>query len=370
MIQVVAPAVPAYGAPPPLNLPPSPTGTVFDLRGQTFYLHYSANLDPEGPCQPVVPSPLPTGWTTGLRPTNKYPLVNPGDVTATNGTQDAELFGGRIQGDISLTLRGDISGSNGGYCNSAAVDLRTWTSTRHVVRQMRINRVWDAIRFNKYPGAPTNHGVYDCWIDGVRDDGIENDLGLGGIHVADTLFEGFNFLSYKLESSVDHSAETILLERNLIGLCGFPYGHKQPDNSRIVRPYHLAFLKCGVSASARAKLPKIAMHDCVIAAEVYNPNGAAPTAGEATGSDWANSFRQIDPARCGGNTFLWMAGDTVPPIMLDQMPAGWGTVLTGQAAQNFWHYSVARWMLDHATNFGGCQKPVERLEGDLPWVVS
>lgn len=370
MIQITAPSVPAFGAPLPLNLPPSPPGTVFDLRGQTFYLHYSANLDPDGPGTPVIPSPLPTGWTTGLKPTNRYPLVNPGDVTATNGTHDAELFGGRIQGDISTTLDGYVNASNGGYPNSAAVDLRTWTSTHHVVRQMRIDRVWDAVRMNKDPGGPATHEVVDCWFSNVRDDVIECDLGYRGLNITNCLFDRvFSVASYAPSGTIaDHSSETITYTGNLIRLFGFPYGQLQPDGSRIVKPYHISFFK--TSTGAKAKMPKLAMFDNVIAADTYIQNN---TANNATGTHWADAFRQIDPARCSGNVFCWFGGDTVPPIMLDQMPAGWGTVLTGEDAAHYWNRRTVEWALEHATNFSGSSlvpaRPVERLDGDLPWTI-
>lgn len=369
-VPMTAPAVlPPYAvqpAPAQLVAPPSPAGTVFGLWGQELVLLYSQNPNVLGPCSYA-------GF--GDRPVQRDPLVNPGDVTPGVGAVDGVFEGGRVRGNIGLDdLDGYVNQATGGYCNSVAVNHRRTGSTHAGVRQIRIDRVWDAIRWPKEPcngaGVSCNHTVDHVWVSNVRDDAIEADLPYNGMTVRDSLFDRvFSFISMAPGGTPnDHSTETITLERNLIRLYGWPYSQEQVDGSRVLRPYHIAFFKTG--SGYAAKMPRIAIRDTVIAADMYNPNNS--TKSTDTGSHWANAFRRIDPARCSGNFFLWMPDSPVPAVMLDQMPAGCFTVLSGADARAYWDVRRAAWIASHPdaavpaaiADLPGVPKRVERLPGD------
>lgn len=374
-------------------LPPTCTaadGTIVDLRNETFYVLYSANpaLD-TGPCS-----------YTGAqaRPTQRYPLGNPSDVNPALGIPNVVLRGGRIVGNISLTLDGFVNASVGGYCNSAALDLKNVNpaNTHPIIDSMRIDRVWDAIRFNKEPcytpdtaGTPTgcNRVIRDTWVSNARDDAVEDDLGYAGMSILNSLFDGvFSLVSMAPGGTIhNHASEFILIDNTLIRMQGWPYGELQPDGiTRIVKPYHIAPFKTGVDAT-RLKMPKIEMHDSVINASVYIPNN---TSNIATGTHWAYFFRQVGketamvngvlsdvfvPTRCSNNVFLWTSDDPLPATMVAEMPASCFTVLTGADARWYWEFRKAGWIADHTAlagvppgleNLPGMPKPVERIAGD------
>lgn len=318
-------------------LTPGAPGTIYDLTGETFHLRNSSNPNTEGVCNYAGADKLPV---------NPYPIQNAGDGTQTPplhfGTQDAQFRGGRVIGEVSMAGDGSVMG----YCNSAAMDLKSNISTAQHVSRIRIDRVWDGIRFNQFPcqntAALCNQGVDHVWISNTRDDAIECDF-FGCQTVRDSLFDGvFSFLSITPTSCsgcADHTAENVYIERNLVRLAGRPYtsaglGGYVPD-------YHVAFLKV-----TPAIAPNIIINDSVIAAEFYMPLNQ---------THWANTWASI--SSCSNNVFLWMKDTAIPPQLVPQgVAAGCFTVLTGAEARAYWTGARAQWLRDNLD--------VERLAGE------
>lgn len=372
----VQPAPPQWWAPCGAVAAPLPAsctaadGTIVDLRGETINLLYSANPDLHGGACNYTGSQA--------RPVQRYPFGNPSDVNPALGIPNAVFWGGRVIGNISLTLDGFVNASNGGYCNSTALDLKNIASTHQTVRQIRIDGVWDAIRFGQEPcktSGGCNHVIENVWVSNVRDDAIEYDLGYSGLTIRDSLFDGvFSFVSMAPSGTViNHSTDTVKVERTLVRMHGWPYGQLQLDGTRPVLPYHIAPFKTGGSADTapeRAFLPKWEIRDSVFGAVMYNPNNS--TASTDTGSHWAYFARQIDPARCSGNVFLWMADTPLPALMIAELPPCF-TVLVGADARWYWDYRKAQWIEAHTAvagvppgleNLPGMPKHVERVPGD------
>lgn len=317
-IQVVAPPAGAQYV-----IPAAPRATILDARGQTFQLLYSANPNPLGACNYTGADKLPV---------QRYPVVNPGDVSTTVGVVDAYWMGGKVQGNISLIVPGEILASNGGYCNSAALDFRRRDSTSFYVGLVRIDRVWDGIRFNKetcwtLPGTCL-HVVDRVWLSNARDDCIEADIGMSGLRVTESLLDGcFSAISHAIGTTrYNHSAENIFIERTLIRLQGYPY--------KLQSNYHIAFVKQNPWLTA----PWVDIKDSVIAAEHYMVGGS-----EDTSWPWAQAWRKI--RSCSNNVFLWL-GDQIPQGLLTYAPACF-TVLVGSEARSFWAGARAQWIRDH-----------------------
>jgi hypothetical protein len=313
---------------------PQLPGAVYDMRGETFYLDYSQNPDPNGPCK--------YAGSDALR-VQRYPVGNPGDVTLGVGSVDGIFWGGRIIGNISLTAKGDVMASNGGYCNSAAVDMRRSGSTRHQVLKMRIDRVWDGVRFNKDPCFQTpgvcNHVVDTTWISNARDDCIEADLGMSGMTIRDSLLDGcFAGISTtpggKCSACVSHANDTIRIERSLIRMQGYPY--------KLQTNYHIGLLK----QYPTNLTPKAEVYNSVITAEHYVTSGS-----EATDAHWQRSWAAI--RSCANNVFLWMPDTPMPRGIT---PPSCFKVMTGSAARVHWQGVRAAWLVEHPD--------VERIPGD------
>lgn len=300
--------------------PAQPSGTILDATGETFYLGYSANPDPAGACRYTLPDALVT---------QRYPVRNGGAPAAT-------WRRGRVIGNTSLTTPTSILASNGGYCNSAAILMDNGASTFFRVESPRIDRVWDGIRFGASLCMPSvcRFEIEGAWISNVRDDALEVDMLWGG-SLTDSLIDGvFSGVSSNPGCSpastnpacVSHAADTLLVDRTLIRLRGFPHA----DGGI----YHTAFLKLNPGYS-----PPVDVFGTVVAAESYRPTGT-----EANVVAWDRTWQGI--RNCGNNVLLWLPDTPIPDRMILHMPTCF-RIIQGAEARGYWNGARDQWAMRH-----------------------
>lgn len=324
-VKVAPPADPYSRWEPGVHAP----GTVFDARGVTFHLRHSSNPNPEGVCRYSGPDELPT---------NSYPIVNPGVAPAGEplGTPDACFQGGLVQGEISLSADMFVwSSQPKGYCNSAAMDLKSNVSTHQVVEGTRIDRVWDGIRFNgkncsQTPGL-CHHRIRHVWISNARDDCIEND-GLGGLAIEDSLLDGC-FAGISADPGrcttcpLPHrETDEIHLSGVLMRLRAFPYTYEGAHQM-----HHVGAFKIH-----RKYGPDLAIENSVIAFEFYTPDRHG---------FWDVGWKRI--RRCSNNYLLWLSDEPFPSALGFPSPPGCFKILKGQVARAFWQERRVAWIARH-----------------------
>jgi hypothetical protein len=334
VIKVSPPAKPYARWEPGVQVP----GTVFDATGKTFHLRHSSNPDPDGACRYKGPGELTT---------NPYAIVNPGTNQAGKqfGTPDACFKGGRIVGEVSLTADMKLWGDQAkGYCNSAALDLKSNSSTRQVVEGMRIDRVWDGIRFNGQnckdnPGLCRNV-IRDVWVSNARDDCVEND-GLGGLTISNSLFDGcFAGISSdpggcKKCPPRHKDKDEIRLDGVLLRLQGFPYTYKGK-----LQDHHVGAFKIHEKYG-----PSLVIENSVIAFEYYHPDRLA---------FWKSGWRRIKS--CKNNYLLWLPDAPFPANKRFPRSPSCFKLLTGAEARAKWDEVRSAWIADHPD--------VMRVKGD------
>jgi hypothetical protein len=301
-----------------------PPGTIFDMQGDTFVLRISSNPDPDGPCRYVTDDQLPT---------IRYPIVNPRDLA--HGTLNACFRGGRVIGDISLTGDLQVWASNGGYCNSAAIEMKNAASTNQKIEAIRVDRAWDAFRVGgascaRIPGSCHNL-IQGVWASNVRDDCVEDDT-LGGLVVKDSLFDGcFSGVSADpggcTKCPASHQdTDTIMLDGVLLRLQGFPYTYMGKFTMHHVGPFKI-----------HGSLgPRLVVNDSVIAFEYYDPTRY---------DRWSTGWKKIKS--CRNNQLLWLPDAPFPPSPNFPMPPGCFTIRTGAAARAVWNEARSAWIAQH-----------------------
>lgn len=322
----VSPPADAYSRwEPGVHLP----GTVFDARGTTFHLRHSSNPNPEGVCRYSG---------AGQLSTNSYPIVNPGGGSTGPllGTADACFQGGRVLGEVSLVADMYVwSSQPKGYCNSAAMDLKSNVSTHQIVEGTRIDRVWDGIRFNgrncrQTPGLCHNV-IRHVWISNARDDCIEND-GLGGLAVEDSLLDGcFAGISSDPGGCAKcppphRKTDVIHLSGVLLRMQGFPYTY---EGAR--QMHHVGAFKIHEKYG-----PALVIENSVIAFEFYIPDRH---------NLWNVGWKRIKS--CSNNYLLWLSDEPFPSGQRFPLPPGCFKILKGQDARAFWRERRAAWIRRH-----------------------
>lgn len=307
-------------------------GTTLDCSGETFYMRYSENPNPDGnPCH----------YDGGGKLT--YQLY-PFRVTFGNAT----VRYGKFKGDISLTTPSSILAAGAeGYCNSAMILMDHATSTVITADSCRIDQCWDGLRLGSFAQCMYNPGscnniIKDCWVSNCRDDAIENDH-LGGLTVSRCLFDGvFSLVSANpggCPTCPDHGAtDTMLFEDCLIRMEGW---------SAVDTPlqgYHISHLKIFV-----AQAPAVVMNNCTVYMDEYYTDP-----GENTQPAWSAAFNSANMSGTN-NRFLYSRGASLPTGF--PTPHASFTVVLGAAAAAEWAASKAAWIAAHPL--------VERFPGDL-----
>jgi hypothetical protein len=189
---------------------------------------------------------------------------------------------------------------------------------------MRMNLVWDGIRFDK--GSP-DFNVTQVWMTNVRDDCIENDHLLDGT-IRDSLFDGC-FAGISVATIDDNKARpTVKVSDVLLRMQEYPYrgkmGHAMP-------------IKIKVGG------PKFAIKDSIFAVSTDNLIG-----GKHAPVMW-NTVTE-----CSNNTLLWLGEGDLPEIYGD-VPDCF-EVISGETAHQVWAKARADWIAEHPD--------IPRLEGD------
>ena len=322
------------------QLPVLANATLFDARGEQFELYWSKNTDPLGLC------------SVGPLPVNVYPIRNSGVANGiAYGTQDARWLGGLILGDISMQFDRRLY-DTAPYCNSAS-----WLSTSNVsvgqeIRQVRIDRAWDAIRISgdncKLTVGLCDDVIDEVWLSNVRDDCIEND-DFSGLVLTDSLldgcFAGISATNSCASCPSPRPHDVIQVDGVLMRLQGFPYTY---DADGPTGPGGLAMTMhhIGPFKIYPALGPSVVIHDSVIAFEYYDGTRYA---------SWAEGWGRI--ASCSNNYLLWMPDTPFPlPEGTTAYPPSCFTILKGAAARVFWEQHKADWIAAHPT--------IQRAPGD------
>ena len=170
-----------------------PDDALIDLSGQIFVVANSRNSNPTSAktCK------------DGTDPVNPYPVA----VIDINRPRVSNLVvAGRVPQD---------SGWQASYCNSAA--LRFEDADGPHVENVRMQKVWDGIRFGK---GTTEFSLSNIRISGARDDCVENDYLAGGLITNVLLEDCFSGISmYATDPSQRPAAGSVLvLQDTLIKL--------------------------------------------------------------------------------------------------------------------------------------------------------
>lgn len=260
---------------------------------------------------------------------NRYPLV-------LERGQDVHLLGGRIAGEVSLTMDWRDA-----YVNSAAVLLRDPIAVR--VDGTVISGVWDGIRIAG-PDIDTASDAFlieNVWMRNVRDDAVENDDGLGGT-LRDSLFDGvFVGVSLTDRHMRDRSDATVALDGVMIRLESYLYRGELTHQS----PFKMS-----------QQSPALVIHDSILAIETVHHKGL-----RSLEIAWSKL------SAASGNYFLNLS-DTPLPGSYPIPPEGF-EVLEGAAARAFWQTKAAQWLAlrhDAVADTGATSAPPagQYLQGD------
>lgn len=230
--------------------------------------------------------------------------------------------GGLFAGTVPQTADWEAT-----YCNSAAVLWKD--SPGGVMRNQRIDSVWDAIRIGQNSGGLSVRGA---WISNVRDDAIENDY-LQPAEISDSLIDGaLHALSVKPSKKTDigRSGGAVRISDTLILLKASPYKGR---------------LFFGALAKADERAPELVVDRSLIAIQ---PGG---------GRTWPNYWRlSWAKTRATDSKLLWLSGEPLPEA-LGNPPAGI-EIVTGKRAHDLWAAAKANWI--------ACHTAVPRLASDPP----
>jgi hypothetical protein len=301
-----------------------PPGTIIDMSGITFRLRNSSNPNPNGICRYTGANQIPT---------NPYPVEN---AEGNNrSTVDACFRGGRVVGEVSPTADRRIWDTQpGGYCNSAAVFMKNWASTRQKVQATRVDRAWDGFRMGSgncrnVPGLCHNL-IRTVWVSNVRDDCVENDF-MGGLTIQDSLFDScFSGISSDPGNCTNcashHSTDTIQLDGVLLKVQGFPdtYGGS-------LGLHHLGPFKINARLG-----PQLVVNNSIIALTNDDP---------ARYDRWRTGWAKIKS--CYNNQFLWLPDAPFPPTSTFPKPPPCFTIKTGAAARTIWNQARTAWIARH-----------------------
>lgn len=285
---------------------PFPDGATIDARGATWRLNNSRNPlpTPQRPCR------------VGDLPTNPYPL-------RINGARGGTMLGGHVIGEVPTG-----SAHTDSYCNSAGVMVQAADFT---VRGLRVDQAWDGIRARPPEGSTVR--LEGVWINGARDDCVENDR-LAALTISDTLLDlCFSGLS------LDRGA-------GCKGRCASPKGAPRYALDRVlmrISPYPLRTRDGGVELkggfffkTSAPTPPAIEVTNSVLAFDDIRASNYP-----RVGKGWEKI------ARCSNNRLLYLGGDTLPDGF--PRPPSCFTVVTGERARREWEQTRAAWLAAHPT---------------------
>lgn len=273
----------------PLRLKSLADGSRLELGGARFRVAISGNSHPTElrDCK------------LGGAPLNKYPL-------AVENSRDLAIQGGLFAGEVP-----QASDWLHTYCNSAA--LRLEGSPKVSVRELRMRRVWDGIRFDE---GTSDFRIARVWMSEVRDDCVENDNLMAG-RIRDSLLDGcFAGISVAPINGT-RKQPTVRLERVLLRMKQYPYrgklGHALP-------------IKVQERGGARFQI-----HDSIFAVDTVNVIG-----GQHIELMWSSI------SQCGSNKLLWLGPGDLPAIY-EGAPSCFQR-LSGSEAREAWELARSRWI--------------------------
>ena len=238
--------------------------------------------------------------------TNRYPVF-------TEGGTDVTLIGGTIDGLIPLDMDWREA-----YVNSAAIFARGFDSIR--IRDWSIDRAWDGIRV--HGDRSDTFEISNVYMSRIRDDAVENDMGLSGT-IKDSFFDGvFVGLSTTDENTGNMNGNTITLDNVLMRIEPYLYRGVSTHGSPFKVWTHS---------------PKMDINDSVIA--IQNPNHFDQ---ERLRIAW-------DLVENSSNNFYLNLSDTPFPKNYPLPQKGF-TVLQGQEARDYWATASAEWGSDDVQN--------------------
>lgn len=234
--------------------------------------------------------------------TNRYPVfIENGDNVSLNG--------GTIDGRIPLDMDWRQA-----YINSAAIYARNTDQIE--INDWTIDRAWDAIRV--HGDRNDTFEIENVYMSNVRDDAVENDMGLSGT-IKNSFFDGvFVGLSTSDENTGDMSGNKVTLDNVLMRI--EPYLYK-------------GSVTHGSPFKVWTNSPKMDIQDSVIA--IQNPNHF----------DYQRLKIAWDLVENSSNNYYLNLSDK--PFPKDYPLPGKGfTVLQGQAARDYWAKASAEWTGD------------------------
>lgn len=276
-----------------------PSGSEINLTGLSVTVNNSKN-------------PLPTAskdCSVGTLQTNFY------GVTILSCPK-SKTRGGRIAGIVPMT-----SEWNATYCGSAC-GYRISNSPGAEVRNVRIDRSWDALRVIYSPGFLFE----DIYVPITRDDFLEDDVQEGGT-IRDILVEGcLNGVSCVPSSNPRKvtTEQTIIMENILLRLKKF----NQSGTMTHGTPFKYD------TTTKSIHNPKLVLRNCVIAIEHVGHNGK---------SRLKQAWSKVKEAT---NCFYLNLSDTKLPSTYPKPPAGF-TILQGSAARDKWLAARSAWLSAH-----------------------
>lgn len=285
-------------------------GSSIDARTASFLVSNSRNQNPT----------IDRDCNVGELATNNYPLI-------IDGSPNVTLVGGRFRGQVP-----QLSDWRSTYCNSSAILVRD--SPAATIKGVRIDQVWDAIRF---ASASKGFTLAGSWISRARDDCVENDyLVAGGIQ--DTLFDGcFYGISIDPGRTKDRSGvgEEFTLDRVLMRMT--PYSYK----GQLVH---------GMPFKTHPLSPRLSIRDSIFAFESANVIGEGRL---------SRAWEILN--KCSNNLLLWFP-ETPIPSAIAKPPEHCFRVLTGRQAKIMWEKERENWI--------ACHPEVPRLEIDSDKTVT
>ena len=230
---------------------------------------------------------------------NRYPVF-------IEGGDSVELVGGTITGTVPL----DLSWADA-YVNSTAIFVRGADDV--TIRDWTIDQAWDGIRV--HGDLDSTWTIENVYMSNIRDDAVENDMGLSGT-IRDTFFDGvFVGLSVGDENTADQTDKLVTLDNVLIRMESFLY------KGEIT---HMAPFKVFDDS------PQLAIHDTVVALE--NPDHP----------HWHYLERAWDKLESSSNNYYLNLSDEPFPRGYPLPPEGF-TVLQGQEARDYWEKVSGEW---------------------------
>jgi hypothetical protein len=231
--------------------------------------------------------------------TNRYPVfIENGD--------DVTLIGGTIDGRVPMDMEWRQA-----YVNSTAIFSRNADEIE--IRDWSINRAWDGIRV--HGDRNDTFEIDNVYMTKIRDDAIENDMGLSGT-IKNSLFDGvFVGLSTSDENTGNMSGNLVELDNVMIRI--EPYLYK-------------GALTHGSPFKVWTNSPKMNINDSVIA--IQNPNHF----------DYERLKIAWDLVEESSNNYYLNLSDKPFPKNYP-LPGKGFTVLQGKAARDYWAKASAEW---------------------------